>query len=241
MSQHDFNIANQSASNSRSDINNALKALATLSSGSTPPSNTYANQWWYDTSNNILKIRSEADDAWINVGYLDQSTNEFKPYIGATQITAFLDEDDMSSDSATAIPSQQSVKAYVDTEISNIDVVPANTLLGTITLSSSGGSLTGLDLTAYKQLLFKADFSGTGASADMRIEGVIVSDVEGSFPYDGFFIATFYLGTDLMLAHGAHVSNSGAFTGIGLTTASTSISVTGNGNFDSGTVEVWGI
>lgn len=29
-------------------------------------------------------------------------------------VTAFVDEDDMSSDSATSIPSQQSVKAYVD-------------------------------------------------------------------------------------------------------------------------------
>jgi len=161
--------------------------------------------------------------------------------VGSTQITAFLDEDDMSSDSATAVPSQQSVKAYVDTEINNIDAVPSNTLLGTITLSSSGGSLTGLDLTGYKQLLFNANFSGTGSSADMRIEGVVVSGVEGSNPYDGSFIATFYLGTDLMLAHGQDIESYGAITGIGLTTSSTSISITGNGNFDSGTVEVWGI
>jgi len=114
MSQHDYDIANQTAPNFRSDLNDALGAIATNNSGSTEPSVTYANQWWYDTSNNILKIRSEADDAWINVGYLDQSTNEFKPYIGSTQITDFLDEDDMASDSATAIPSQQSTKAYVD-------------------------------------------------------------------------------------------------------------------------------
>jgi len=32
---------------------------------------------WYDISNNILKMRTEADDAWINVGYLCQSTNKF--------------------------------------------------------------------------------------------------------------------------------------------------------------------
>lgn len=114
MSQHDFNIANQTASNARADINNALGAIATNNSGTTQPSVTYANQWWYDSSSNILKIRSEADDAWINVGYLDQSTNEFKPYVGSTQITAFLDEDTMTSNSATAVPSQQSVKAYVD-------------------------------------------------------------------------------------------------------------------------------
>jgi hypothetical protein len=33
---------------------------------------------WYDDANNILKMRSEADDAWINVGYLDQSANAFR-------------------------------------------------------------------------------------------------------------------------------------------------------------------
>jgi len=33
---------------------------------------------WYDTGANILKMRSEADDAWINVGTLDQSANTFQ-------------------------------------------------------------------------------------------------------------------------------------------------------------------
>ena len=75
MSQNDFVIANQAASNARADINSALQALASCSSGSSAPSTTYANMLWYDTTNNILKIRSEADDAWISVNYLNQSTN----------------------------------------------------------------------------------------------------------------------------------------------------------------------
>lgn len=77
MSQHDFNIDNQSAPAFRSDLNNALEALGTLSSGATAPSTTFANMIWYDTAANILKMRSENDDAWINVGYLCQSTNKF--------------------------------------------------------------------------------------------------------------------------------------------------------------------
>jgi len=82
MSQHNFNIANQTAADARSDINNALKALASLSSGTTDPS-TYvsgssANILWYDTSANILKMRAEADDAWISIGYLDQSADAFR-------------------------------------------------------------------------------------------------------------------------------------------------------------------
>ena len=75
MSQNDYTIANQSASNARADINNALQALASCSSGSSAPSTTYANMLWYDTNTNILKIRSEADDAWISVNYLNQSAN----------------------------------------------------------------------------------------------------------------------------------------------------------------------
>lgn len=77
MSQHDFDIANQSAPNFRSDLNNALGALASLSSGATAPSTTYANMLWYDTANNILKMRNEADDAWINFGYVNQGDDTF--------------------------------------------------------------------------------------------------------------------------------------------------------------------
>lgn len=36
---------------------------------------------------------------------------------GTTSVTAILDEDDMTSDSATAVPTQQSVKAYVDNSV----------------------------------------------------------------------------------------------------------------------------
>lgn len=39
----------------------------------------------------------------------------------------FKDEDNMASDSATAVPSQQSVKAYVDTEIAGINAAPIQT------------------------------------------------------------------------------------------------------------------
>jgi len=38
-------------------------------------------------------------------------------------VTAFVDEDDMSSDSATSIPSQQSVKAYVDSQVGSADTL----------------------------------------------------------------------------------------------------------------------
>src|SRR5210317_938718 len=39
---------------------------------------------------------------------------------GAITITAFVDEDNMASDSATLVPTQQSVKAYVDSQIGGV-------------------------------------------------------------------------------------------------------------------------
>mgnify|MGYP002621049504 CR=1 FL=1 len=69
--QHDMEIDNSTGANVRADINNALKALANNSSGSSAPSTTYAYQWWADTSNNVLKIRNSANNAWIELLQLD--------------------------------------------------------------------------------------------------------------------------------------------------------------------------
>lgn len=78
MSQNDYTIANQTTPLFRADLNNALQALASNSSGPTAPTTTYANMFWYDTGTNILKVRSEADDVWINVAYVDQSANAWR-------------------------------------------------------------------------------------------------------------------------------------------------------------------
>ena len=67
MSQNDFTIANQTFPNTRADINSALQALASTSSGSSAPSTTFANQLFYDTTNNLLKIRNEDNDAFITI------------------------------------------------------------------------------------------------------------------------------------------------------------------------------
>jgi len=67
MSQNDFNIANQGFPSFRSDLNSALQALASTSSGATAPATPYANQLWYDTATDLLKIRNEANSAWITL------------------------------------------------------------------------------------------------------------------------------------------------------------------------------
>ena len=75
MSQHDLTIANQGFPAFRSDLNDALQALGSQNSGTTAPSTTFANMIWYDTANNIVKMRNEDNDAWISLFTLDQSTD----------------------------------------------------------------------------------------------------------------------------------------------------------------------
>ena len=85
MAQHDMNIANQGFPATRADLNNALQALVSNSSGTSAPSTTFANQWWYDTTNNKMYIRNEANNAWIEVFTLDQTNNEWQLTTGVIQ------------------------------------------------------------------------------------------------------------------------------------------------------------
>ncbi len=100
MSQHDYDIANQTFPNTRSDLNLALKALASTSSGTSAPSTTYANQLWYDSANNLLYIRNEDNDANILIMALDQSNDTveyFKADSIRTALIEFTDGDDAIS------------------------------------------------------------------------------------------------------------------------------------------------
>lgn len=67
MAQHDQNIANQLFPATRSDVNAALAALFSSSAGTSAPSTTVAGQLWLDTTNHILKIRNEANSAWLSL------------------------------------------------------------------------------------------------------------------------------------------------------------------------------
>ena len=79
MAEHDYVIANQAFPATRADINLVLQAILTQNSKSSAPSTTAVNMIWYDTANNILKMRNEADDAWISLWTLDQSADTGVP------------------------------------------------------------------------------------------------------------------------------------------------------------------
>lgn len=89
MSQHDYLIDNQLTPAFRSDLNAALAAIVSTNSGVAAPTTTYANMIWYDTANDLLKMRNEANSGWITLGTIDQTNNVFNPnFLPATQAEA---------------------------------------------------------------------------------------------------------------------------------------------------------
>jgi hypothetical protein len=109
---------------------------------------------------------------------------------GATTVTNILDEDNMASDSATAIATQQSIKAYVDSQVGSFDTLAevlaqGNTTGGTDLAVSTGDDITFADNS-------KAIF---GAGSDLQIysdgtTGQVTGNVNvtGSVTADGLTV-----------------------------------------------------
>jgi hypothetical protein len=83
---------------------------------------------------------------------------------GTTTITAVLDEDNMASDSATALATQQSIKAYVDSQVGTVDTLAEILAIGNTTGGTDLAVSTGDDITFADSS--KAIF---GAGSDLQI------------------------------------------------------------------------
>ena len=179
MAQSDINVGNQTAPAFRSDLNSALEALATNSSGSTAPSALFGYMFWYDTANDLLKINLSG--TWATIGKLDTVSNTFDPYINGKQVADFLDEDTMSSNSATAVASQQSIKAYVDTQVSSLGTPTTAGDVGTYVFAYSTSGDT--------------SFGSTRAGSSLRPTSAARSGIDGGSGIVGPF--SFNTGTAL--------------------------------------------
>jgi hypothetical protein len=75
----------------------------------------------YNPNSNLLTVGGEISVTTLDIGgtNVTATATELNVLDG---VTAFVDEDNMASDSATSIPSQQSVKAYVDTTVGAVDL-----------------------------------------------------------------------------------------------------------------------
>ena len=94
MAQHDLNVANQSFSAFRTDMNNALVALGSQNSGSSAPRSPQSGMIWVDTTTATAwqpKIYDGA--AWINLPfYINTSTNDAN--LTTTEVTSLVTESD---------------------------------------------------------------------------------------------------------------------------------------------------
>jgi hypothetical protein len=134
MATHDYNLANQSGADFRADLNDVLQAVLTLNSSATEPTTTAAYMLWLDTANGVLKIRNGADDAWVILPLSISANNTVDINAGtidgisqltlgsSTSVNSILDEDNLNSDSPTALATQQSIKAYVDSQVTAQDL-----------------------------------------------------------------------------------------------------------------------
>jgi hypothetical protein len=132
MAQHDYVIDNQASAAARADLNSLFQAIASQNSGATAPTTTYANMIWYDTANDLLKMRNEANSGWITLGTVDQTNNVFNPnFLPATQAEAEAGTNNVKG--MTALRVAQAITALNPAAGVNIQVFTAT---GTYTPTS---------------------------------------------------------------------------------------------------------
>jgi hypothetical protein len=181
MSQNDFVIANDTAANVRADINLALQALASTSSGATAPATTYANMLWYDTATNFLYMRSEADDAWIKLGTLDQSTNTFSAEVDLPTLATATWETGTATDEALISPVKLAAAVAASGTSSPVKAYVKFNGIGTIAISASlnVSSVTDLGVGSYR-VNFTTSLSSANYGASVLAQSAFGNRLFGS-------------------------------------------------------------
>jgi len=228
MSQNDFTIANQGFPAFRADLNSALQALASNSSGATAPSTTFSNMWWYDSANNIMYIRNEDNDAWIKFAELDQANDKFV-LSGTLQL-----DDGSASAPALTFNSDTNMGIYrggtdilkfvtAGTDAVTIDASQDVTLAGSLNFADSEKAIfgAGSDLQIYHD----------GLNSYIKDNGTGSLVLEGQDLYLNSTVGTYLRGVEggaVTIFHNDSTK---------LTTTSTGIDVTGTATMDGLTVD----
>jgi hypothetical protein len=123
------------------DIDGAVQIDAALTVG---VDDTGYDVKFYGATGGAYMLWNQATDTLDVVGSIEFDSLSGT---GAVAITDIKDEDNMASDSATALATQQSIKAYVDAQVGSFDTLAevlanGNTTGGTDLVISSGDTLT---------------------------------------------------------------------------------------------------
>jgi len=121
MAQHDYNIGDQNGFDFLVDLNNALSAIATNNAGSSEPNTTFPHMLWFDTNNDLMKMRNQANSAWVIVAEKDGSG--WTPY---RQGTALDPAEDSSDPNFTNDPNAAARRGLVQQKLINLilDTIP---------------------------------------------------------------------------------------------------------------------
>jgi hypothetical protein len=107
--------------------------------------------------------------------------------LGSVSVTAILDEDNMASDSAAALATQQSIKAYVDSQVGTVD-----TLAEILAIGNTTGA-TDIAVDSAQKVQFRDAAIYINSSVDGQLD--IVADTEiqlaaTTIDIDGTIVAT---------------------------------------------------
>ena len=161
-----------------------------------------------DTNGNIILATNGTGDIVVNDDIISTTTNQdikltpngsgsvdiskLKIASGSTAITSILDEDDFASDSATGLATQQSIKAYINANVSS--VTPDSTTTFT-NKSLTAPTLTG-SASSAGSIIFKEDTdNGTNAvtlvgAADTADETITLPAVTGTVITTGNLVSS---------------------------------------------------
>lgn len=68
----------------RTQLNQIILALVSANNGPVPPVQTYPLMWWGDTTANRLRIRNMANDAWTDLGPIDDFLSDIRTLVTTT-------------------------------------------------------------------------------------------------------------------------------------------------------------
>ena len=203
-------ITHSSTSITAGNIRDALEEVATqvaVQDDAPTGASVTEGDLWYDTDGNVLYVR--VDSAWKNIPIAD-----------------LLDEDGFGSNSATAVATQQSIKAYVDTQITGGDLDFQGDSGGALSIDLDSETMTiaggeGIDTSGSSNTLTIAGEDATTSNkgvASFSSDNFSVSSGAVTIKDDGVILGTettgSYVGT---ITGGTGVDSTAATSGEGTT------------------------